>query len=476
MSGKRALILTSTKGLMQQYADTFTQLLVDIRGKGNYTCKATQTGGQFAFQYFYPVSVDDAPCQYGEICNLKSTFGCTYYDQLALAKESPIVLGNYSLQTSIRQFGDKTALGTFDLIVCDEAHELVEALTQALSVEISEEELDALSNCSFPSNPDPVEWAAWARYWVHHINDELDVLKQRTDKFSRRRAVTLNRINKKLSQVSMANAGWLVTIAGRVRRIQPVWPQDDAERLVFAGASRVLLTSATIRPKTLDILNIPSSAADYFAYPSDFPLERRPVYYLPTVRMHYKNTDAEVSQWINRVDQIIAGRQDRKGIIHTVSFARQQQLMTRSKYRHLMIGNPPGSSQLTEETVKKFKSSPPGTILVSPSVDTGFDFPYTEAEYCVIVKVPYADTNAPLYKARILRDPDYGYYVTAQTVVQMAGRPMRAADDQCEVFITDEGFKPFLGQHRSLLSSWFLPAVKKVSAIPSPPTRLSSKC
>lgn len=475
MSGKRTLILTSTKGLQQQYSDTFRNLLVDIRGKGNYTCKATQAGGQFAWQYFYPVSVDDAPCQYGEICNLKATFGCTYYDQLSLAKESPVVLGNYSLQTSLQQFGDRHALGQFDLIVCDEAHELIEALTQALSVELSEDELDALSNCHFPTHSDPVQWAVWARYWLHHITDELDVLKQRTDRISRRRAFTINRLGKKLSQVSLAKDGWLVTSSGNTRRIQPIWPQDDAERLVFAGASRVLFTSATIRPKTLDLLNVPTSQSDYFAYPSEFPVSRRPVYYLPTVRMHYGNDEADVRQWINRVDQIIAGRQDRKGIIHTVSFARQQQLMSRSKFRHLMIANPPGSSQLTEETVKRFKQAGPGAVLVSPSVDTGFDFPYTDAEYCVIVKVPYMDSTSQLYQERIKRDPDYGYYVTGQTVIQMAGRPMRAADDQCEVFITDIGFKPFLSSQRSLLSSWFTPAIQTIHSIPKPPPALICK-
>ncbi len=468
ISGRRTLILTADKALQKQYADEFGRLLVDIRGKGNYICNASEKGGEFERDFLYPVSVDDAPCQFGETCPRKTYLGCTYYDLAGQARVSQIVLGNYALWIALNRFAEGMAFGKFDLIVCDEAHELIESLTQALSVEISEEELDTLRNCRLPAGISPLAWSVWGGQWGNSVKLELDATKGRSDRFSRRRAFALSRLGRKFSQIERIGTDWIVSRSGTKALIQPVWPQQDADNYVFGAAQKVVLTSATIRPKTLELLGISCNDADYFSYPSRFPVERRPVYYYPVLRMHYGNTPEELAVWVNRTDQIIAQRLDRKGIIHTVSFARQQFLMQHSKYRHLMIGNPQGSSQLTQETVERFKRGQAPSILVSPSIDTGFDFSGVSAEYVLIPKVPYSNTNTDLARARSSRDPQYPYYTTAQTIVQMAGRAMRSESDQCETIITDEGFAPFVNKHKALLPDWFNQAIIRTDTIPPP--------
>src|SRR5207253_552582 len=74
LTGKRTVILTSTKGLQDQLLSDFGKISSDIRGMSNYSCpKAASLG--------YPTytTVADAPCQSGYKCPIKSG-GCNYFD------------------------------------------------------------------------------------------------------------------------------------------------------------------------------------------------------------------------------------------------------------------------------------------------------------------------------------------------------------------------------------------------------------
>jgi ATP-dependent DNA helicase DinG len=113
-------------------------------------------------------------------------------------------------------------------------------------------------------------------------------------------------------------------------------------------------------------------------------------------------------------------------------------------------------------------------VLVSPALTTGYDFPYGECEYQVIAKIPFADMRDPVTKARTLVDPLYPMYVAMQELVQMVGRGMRAADDQCETFVCDGHAAWFLSKHLNLAPQWFRRALRRQSpgALPAPPPPL----
>jgi Rad3-related DNA helicase len=48
--------------------------------------------------------------------------------------------------------------------------------------------------------------------------------------------------------------------------------------------------------------------------------------------------------------------------------------------------------------IEQFKKSKDPIILVSPSVTTGFDFPYEECQFQIIGKVPWPDTSSAVMK------------------------------------------------------------------------------
>jgi hypothetical protein len=95
----------------------------------------------------------------------------------------------------------------------------------------------------------------------------------------------------------------------------------------------------------------------------------------------------------------------------------------------------------TRDVVQSFRSAKPPAVLVSPSVGTGFDFPYNQARFQIIGKVPFRDPRGSILKAQIADDPDYLNYLTSQDLVQIYGRVNRAPDDLSESFIVDDSIE-----------------------------------
>ena len=108
----------------------------------------------------------------------------------------------------------------------------------------------------------------------------------------------------------------------------------------------------------------------------------------------------------------------------------------------------------------------PPAILVSPSVVTGYDFPYDECRFQIVGKLGFPDTRDPIMKARIKKDPDYSSYLAMQSLVQSSGRGGRATDDWCETFIIDDNAKWFLWKFKHFAPDWFMRAYTRLQFVP----------
>lgn len=223
--------------------------------------------------------------------------------------------------------------------------------------------------------------------------------------------------------------------------------------------------SATVRPKTLGLLGIADTEYEFIEYPSIFPKERRPIYRIPTVRLN-KNSDADdYRTWVQRIDQWISKRLDRKGIVHTVSYNRAKLLLEQSSYKKYMMAH---SSKNTRAVVEAFRKSSAPAILVSPVMDTGYDFQGDTARWQAIGKMPWPDTRSAVMRARIEKDPDYAAYLTAQALVQMCGRICRSEEDWGETGIFDDNFNWFVRKYNEFLPQHFKESVRWVQTIPEP--------
>jgi Rad3-related DNA helicase len=171
------------------------------------------------------------------------------------------------------------------------------------------------------------------------------------------------------------------------------------------------------------------------------------------------------------MDTIIRQRLDRKGIIHTTSYDRQNQIYNRSEHKDIIIAPRPNELR---SALEEFKAAEAPRILMSPAVTTGYDFPGSMCEYQILLKVPFIDQRSPVMSARAEADPEYLPYLTAQTFVQTCGRAMRSPEDQSENFVLDAHANWFLKKHRDLFPPWFMRQVRYPNGLPSPPPPLDS--
>lgn len=441
------VILTSTKALQSQYMRDFERYgLVDVKGMGNYPCRLWSDNGK-------DYSCDLGPCLDNEACEYKSA-GCAYYDRVAMARRAPIVVANYAFWfTAARQ--PVPPLGERPTVILDESHAAMEELSRFVGVEFSNDEVKLGDKLGWSI----ADWIAWGK-------EQLPIIKAALPQAKSLYALrTLRQMEQKVSRlVHIEPSGWcLDAFESKSVRMEPVWARQYVTQYLRQGARDVALLSATIRPYHMDWFGVDDYS--FFEVESPFPVERRPVIWLPTVRMSRKTEAAGFPRLMNRIDAIVGARTDRKGIIHTVSYQRAKQIIEASDHKDRMLFNAPSD---TAAVVEQFRRATGPKVLVSPSVDTGFDFPYTTAEYQIIAKVPFPVPTDPLVAARSLDDEQYHAKVAVSRLVQMTGRVMRAEDDMGETFILDDNVHFLQSRYKPFFPRWWRDAYKRVGFVPPP--------
>lgn len=488
--GSRTAVLTRTKALQRQLDEEFSAMgAVQIKGMGSYKCKALGTQGEL-FEAFgdraslrsgHP-SCEDGPCHAGVTCSLKSD-GCDYYDQVRAAGRAEVVITNYTYWMTQHRYGK--GLGQFDLLILDEAHDAPAAVSDFLAVSLDLWQLNKIGAEPLAGSPEMAQWAEWAAHHyqtaaakAEHLKDHITEMRQRGQKVTTAQlaeAKTIKQLAGTLDVVRKVDDGWICHQTDRGRYVYtPVWPAPYTEEALFRQIPKVVLTSATVRPKSAYYLGIKDTDLTIKEYPSVFPKQRRPIYHIkhtPRLTVTRKMTPGQKQLWLADMDYIMATRSDRKGIIHTVSYERARWIHQSSDHTDRMIVH---SREGTDAAIARFKAADPetGCVLVSPSVTTGYDFPYDQCEYIIIAKVPFPDSSDPVLKAREIRDEEYQMYSVMQTLIQSTGRGMRAADDMCECFVVDDMVGWFVWKYKHLAPKWFLDTLQTRERLPVAPPRL----
>jgi Rad3-related DNA helicase len=461
INGGRTVILTSTKMLAEQYLSDFSDCgMVEMRGQSNFHCTETYKR--------------NATCADGRKlkCPARISEECEYIRARKTFLESSLSVTNYDYYLSSIIHGD--GCGPVDLLVLDEAHTAVQQLSDAITITLNHldnEPFYMITGTPPFARPIP-EWKEWSRQAILKIKNAKFMTHgmDSDEKFSH--------FTSALKRLSEIPTNWIAEHDTDTKSsFAPLWPTEYAKEILFASAKKVLLVSATIVPKTLHLLDIQDSESLFLQTNYSFPVHRAPVYLFGAHRIDFRTSPAQWIETIARMDALIDRRTDRKGIIHSVSYDRQKFISTQSRHRDTMIS--PISRFLRDE-VNRFRRQPPPSLLVSPALTTGYDFPGRECEYQIIVKLPFVDTRGAVMKARVNQDPEYANYMTAQTLTQMCGRPMRSPSDQCENFILDTHMNWFWRTQdrkgfRHLFPSWFVPLVRWANdAPPQPPPPLDS--
>jgi len=508
LSGRRTAVLTMTRGLQDQYSAELGEVFADIRGLANYTCPiATRLG------IADTTTVADAPCQCGYACQLKRTGGCGYYDSYRAAQRADAFSTNYQCwlhdsrkdpeQSGNLQFGMDADAGSSDrpvgLLFCDEAHDVCDALGMFLGEDLSRRECLQL-HLSWPDSGWTIEqWRGWADEQLDGVTERLRSLEKQTRNAAgrgwTRELKHLRDMKRKLDRLSAMRAEdeWIITESDRnaesgnagssstgsngnpgnmsAVRFDPLNPARYAEQALFRGIEKIVLVSATVRPKTAQMLGISREDLEFIEYPSTFAVGRRPIIHIPSVQLNYRNEqdDGLMQQWLSVIDSILEPRirLGRKGLIHAVSYSRAKFIVDNSEHSWCMMMH---NSHDRAKIVEEFRRADGPRVLVSPSIDTGYDFAGDQARFQLIVKIPFASVRDPVVKARQNRDKDYNMYQVAQTIIQASGRAVRSESDWAETFIVDDALAWSFPRMRAggFLAKWWLDAFRSVDDIPLP--------
>jgi ATP-dependent DNA helicase DinG len=455
-------VVTHSRGLQDQLSEDFSSIgMVDIRGRRNYQCDMRPDDPNYTCEEGYA-----ARCPY------KGSVACPCSQAEIRASSSKLIVTNYAKWTSSRKFGQ--GWDHIKQVIFDEGHETFEALSNAMQVILNHREIEQDLKLDFPKHPEREEFSIWKNWAMlakalaeaamitaqARINGVGDPKPAWVKHFTHMRNLT-----RRLTTLAAASpTDWIVDEIEGGYQFDPIRPGKYAQGALLFRVPKIIIISATLRPKTMFMIGIGKDKFDFKEFDSDFDPKRCPIYYVPTMRVDSRSDDLSML-WL-RLDQILAKRTDRKGIIQTTSFLYQKGVQESSRFSGKMILNNKGEAPTS--IIEQFKGAGAGAILVSPSIGQGYDFPGDQCRYSVILKIPF-EPPSKIQKAREALDPEYRPYRTMQRLVQQLGRDVRSREDWSERFIGDTHTEWFIPRYGHLAPRSFHAFFKTATILPQPP-------
>lgn len=457
----RTAILTITRGLQTQLANDFHDVK-SIMASSNYACKLDMR-----------TNCDDCVCFHGETC-LHRLDECFFYSALRAAQASMIAVTNPAFW-----FFHNDLASNRDLLVLDEAHKLMDFATGLLGFStVNPGRLSLARDIRERIGKKNLEW-------VLELIDEIDEdLKSMQEKLmddddymvlSQRCVEPKNRYEKlKLaavkSRIEQDPTNWVIDSDNRQLSLSPIWPSKYLEEVMYRDISKVIFVSATIYKDGLKHLGVDPKEVDFIDLSSLFPANRRPFIYVkaePRVCIDYRLKPVQFNNVVRRVvDRLVQTRTieaGRKGIIHTVSYRWAHEICERSKHgKYLMTHD----RRNTARVVEQFKNTQRPVVLLSPAIDSGYDFIDDYCRWQLIWKLCFPDQRNPLIKHRCKEDRSYRVLSIVKSIIQQYGRSTRSTSDWSEVFIIDLHWAAFYEKHFNRFPRLFTDAYEEVDGIP----------
>ena len=481
-------IITAGKILQDQYDDTYDSIN-NLKGKENYEC------AQYA-----------SSCAQGKEFNrlnkTKCEF-CPYDDAKNGYINGRVSLTNFYLYLIYALYNN----GVSDrrepkVLIVDEAHEFDDVMSDFISIKITESVIKRMkfSNESqiikelknVTSISKYIEFLKFLHEEVTQTIEAIDGSMQGgRDKKQDKRDLRLSKIlgsgknsDVKLMQIisdlkqyqlkidiflkeySENPHNWVLETYNNEKTnqkelsLEPIWAHDYLDKYVWSKYDMVILMSGTILDKNLfsELNGLDVDRSVYYSVPSPFPVENRPIYYMPLGKMSYTKKEDTFKNYISYLYKILKKYEMQKGIIHTNSFELSSWIQKDVSNGRLVFHD---SSNRDEMLRYHFETTNP-TVFVSPSVATGVSFDHDKSRFQVIAKIPYPSLGSQKNKMRQKNNPEWYSWKTVCGLIQMTGRAVRSKTDYADTIILDGSFSDILKYNSHLIPDWLQKAIKKV--------------
>ena len=477
-------ILTMTKQLQEQYLDDFGDMLVEIKGRGNYRCNY-KGNCDFCIKAEY---------------NLRKCSDCEYNLAFKKAVEAKNVITNYDY---LYYAGvANPLLDSRELLILDEAHNLERKMLMLSSSELNREYISTKfgidifeplmygtkSINELKRNPD---------YWIELCDDLIKECKKRIKKIEgdadKSVQVTLDEFESNPSKYSnfdyiekqnleqdmksfasislglshkeliidLPDKNSIVNNAMDISaEFKPYSVLDDTQNLLKLGNVCIFLTGTLgSKDKFCEWNNINPDETYYIYEKSPFDVAKRPIYVDFVGRM--SGFRCGIPKWknkraIEKIKEILTMHKNEKGVIHTSSNEQAFWIIDQLREYNLMFVG----GEDRNRTLKEFTESKENIILIGASIKDGVDFKGDLCRFQIVFKVPYPQLNEQVKYRRDL-DPKWFYYQTVMALMQAYGRGIRDNDDYCVMYIIDSSFKQLFDYNRGFFNEYFAEAIQK---------------
>lgn len=464
-------VLTPQRILQEQYEQTAKEHVISLYGKSNYECDTHGTtcdiGGLL---------------EKGEGCK-----GCTNCPHKvafndALHTKTNLVL-NYALGLTIfsylKQFKKR------DVMVFDECHNIEKFLVEFGSPVISKRKCDK-AKVTLPTSTDPraiIEWVQGpyklgVMRYINELEEIEDDIAQRRGKPSQADIVLLRELSsysdhlEEINRLVRLSQDWESFISQYVLvrdtnsvTFKPLQAIKQFRDLCEPMADKFVFMSATIldHKQFCDNLGIDPSETAFLSVDSDFPVENRPVFYLPQMKMNYQWNDpanaASRKQMLAMIDDILSSHEGESGIIHTGNFQISEWLVKnlKSKSHKIFHHNPQvgGVSTNRNRVIQEFTDCRSPAVLISPSITEGLDLKDDLSRFAIIAKVPYKNLMDAWIKRRMEMSSKWYQLQAITDVIQGCGRVVRSADDWGVTYILDTSWGYLFNSNRNVIPRWW---------------------
>lgn len=442
-----AIVLTTTKGLQDQYLAQFEDTGV-MKGKSNYICAVDPK-----------LDVDIAPCVFlpdlKESCLQKCI--CPYYNARNEALSSKFTALNYSMFMSTPDHVKHR-----EYLICDEASELNMEIVKRFSREIEYKTLSKLDiDPKLAPVKDYTKFRVWLSQYVDALTSEIDAIQQ---KFKKKKSDVTVVERQRLSMYKTIKLSIMTTLDTwseceyLIERkedsitIKPL-RVDTLSKYIFDFAEKVLLMSATFVDIESTAKKLGITDYEYIEVKSTFDPKNAPIFCIGKNKLNFKNLQAALPTVAKQIKEICNMHKDVKGIIHTHTSAITQYLDEHIGDSRFLVRNKHTSN---EQIIAQHIESPDPTILMSPSLTFGTDLKDDLARFQVIVKAAYMPLGDEWVKRLASEDRTWYENQMLCSLVQACGRGVRSPDDHCVTYIIDACITEAVVRSRSRLPKYFL--------------------
>lgn len=455
----RMLYLTPSRGLQDQLDNEFDTVSV-VKGRSNYYCPEFRGGCDLP-------ALADSRCSI-EYPGNNQISRCPYRVAIADANQALTPCPNYAMWLSLAKYGDPDALGPVDLLVCDEAHAILDTLTEFASLQLDPEFWRHHLSSALPRYKSSIEWAQWARTTgAGSVSKLVLSIDGRTPPKLRAKIKTLENAVQTLARLTENECdNWIVDLRDSVVKVSPLWPGSLTESLLFRGIDRVLLCSGTLTPDILSDLGIERADSHFIEVGSTCPPVNRPVIYLnshPEIKVEHSMTAGEKRAIVRKIDAITEIWQDYPALVLPTSYEWRDLIMNETKYPDLYITHDKGKVRDAIAFYYQRCASRSSGILLSPALWEGYDFP--DAMWAVFPKIPFIPKN-PLLDARKKSRKGFANKLIAAKLLQGSMRHIRSHTAKGVTFLLDWHWTHF--QNSAFFPKYYRAAWKSRDTILTP--------